>query len=433
MVGRGQNRCERILAQAKGKAMCAGAGCRGSGNLCAMQGRGQDEAAVMRAEKRHVARNSVLAAVFITLFKIVVGVLSGSLGILSEALHSSLDLVSSVVTLFSVRVSDKPADAEHQYGHGKIENLSAFIEIVLLLFTCGWIVWEAIQRLFFRTAKVEPNAWAFLVMAMCIGIDVWRSRALKRVADKYHSQALQADALNFTTDIWSSAVVILGLGLVWAGKAYRQPWMLKADPVAALCVAIFVIWVSARLARQTIDGLLDAAPGGVRASILDEVEHVPGVLEIERVRIRKAGNRYFVDISIGLARNVTFQASSRVSAEVTDCIHRLLGEADVLVTTTPRAVDSESIYDRIRAAALRNNVMVHDISVQDEGGRLHVELHLELDEKLSLIDAHEMVTLLEQDIRDHVPEIESILTHIESEPATIEASQAVEEVRASVP
>jgi len=390
-----------------------------------MQGRAQDDGALMRSEKSRVARNSVFAAIFITLFKFVVGMFSGSLGILSEALHSALDLVASVVTLLSVRVSDKPADAEHQYGHGKVENFSAFIETTLLLLACGWIVWEAFQRLFFRTVEIEPTPWAFLVMLTSIVMDAWRSRALKRVADKYNSQALQADALHFSTDIWSSAVVILGLGLVLAGRTYHQHWMLTADPIAALCVAAIVMWVSWRLARQTIDGLLDAAPSGIRTRIMDEVGRVRGVLEIERVRIRKAGNRYFVDVSIGLARNVTFQASNRVAADVTECVHRLLGEADVLVSATPRVLDSESIFDRIRAAVLRNNMMVHDVSVQDQAGLLHVELHLELDEKLSLIDAHDMVTALEADIRDHVPEIGSILTHIESEPATIEASQPV--------
>jgi cation diffusion facilitator family transporter len=380
---------------------------------------------LMRAEKRHVAQNSVYAALLITTLKFVVGVSTQSLGILSEALHSSLDLVAALVTLFSVRVSDKPADADHQYGHGKVENFSAFIETALLLITCIWIVYEAGKRLFFHAVEIEPTFWAFLVMFISIATDWWRSRALQRVADKYSSQALHADALHFSTDIYSSAVVILGLAVVWAGRHYQLPWLFKADPLAALCVAMIVVRVSWRLARQTIDALLDAAPSGIRAQIIDEVEHVAGVLEIERVRIRKAGNRYFVDLSIGLDRKATFQASDRVVADVTACIHRLLGDVDVLVTTVPVALNTESIFDRIRGAALRNNVMIHDVSVQYVENRLHVELHVELDEKLSLLAAHDMVTRLETDIRAHVPEIDSILTHIESEPATIETSEAI--------
>ncbi len=379
------------------------------------------------AEKQRVARNSVLVAVVITVFKFIVGFISGSLGILSEALHSSLDLVASIMTLYSVRVSDKPADADHQYGHGKIENFSAFIETGLLLFTCGWIVWEAVHRLFFHNVEIEPSIWAVLVMSMSIVLDAWRSRALKRVADKYSSQALQADALHFATDIWSSSVVIAGLGFVWAGRHYHVPWLAKADPISALGVAAIVVSVSWRLARETLDALLDAAPSGVRNEIIAQVGSVPGVLGVERVRIRKAGSRYFADVAVGLARSLTFQASDAVVSQVRQRIDHLLGDSDVLVNAVPRELITESTFDRIRAAALRNNLMVHDISVQDLDGDIHVELHVELDETMTLIAAHDRVTSLEADIRAHVPEITSVLTHIESEPATIESGDAIVE------
>jgi cation diffusion facilitator family transporter len=383
--------------------------------------------ALMRAEKQRVARNSVLAAVVITVLKFIVGLLSGSLGIISEALHSSFDLVAAVVTLFSVRVSDKPADADHQFGHGKIENVSAFVETGLLLVTCGWIVWEAIHRLFFRSVEIEPNFWAVFVMSLSIILDYWRSGSLKRVADKYDSQALQADALHFRTDIWSSAVVIIGLGFVWAGRFYRVPWLVKADPISALCVAGVVMWVSWRLARETIDSLLDAAPAGVRNKIIAQVGSVPRVLSVERVRIRKAGSRYFVDVAVGLGRNVTFQTSNVVVSKVRQRINNLLGDADVLVSAVPRELKTESIFDRIRAAALRNNLAVHDISVQDLGGDIHVELDIELPENMTLFAAHDRVTTLEADIRANVPEIDSILTQIECELATIETSDAIVE------
>ncbi|MGE5110338.1 MAG: cation diffusion facilitator family transporter [Acidobacteriaceae bacterium] len=386
-------------------------------------------AEAMRAEKRGVAQRSVYAALLITGLKFVVGVTTGSLGILSEALHSALDLVAAVVTLLSVRVSDKPADADHQYGHGKIENFSAFIETGLLLLTCVWIVWEAFKRLFFHSVEIEPSVWAFVVMFISIAVDAWRSRALKRVADRYDSQALQADALHFATDIWSSSVVILGLAVVWAGREFQKPWLMKADPIAALFVACVVVYVSWRLARQTIDALLDAAPAGVRAQIINAVESVPGVLEVDRVRIRKAGNRYFADLAVGLARTVTFQRSEQIVDEVTRKIHTILKDVDVLVNAVPRALHTENIFDRIRAAALKHNLMVHDVSVQDLGGQLHVEQHVELDERLSLLKAHDHVTALEADIRDAVPEISSILTHIESEPATIETSDEIVEDR----
>src|SRR5579862_4509887 len=212
----------------------------------------------MQREKKSVALNSIVAAVFITGLKVVVGVSTGSLGILSEAAHSGLDLVAAALTYFSVRVSDKPADADHQYGHGKVESFSAFLETGLLLLTCVWIVYEAVKRLFFHAVDIEPTIAAFAVMGISIALDAWRSRRLRRIANKYSSQALEADALHFSTDVWSSSVVILGLALVLAGRRYSVPWLLKADPVAALVVACIVVYVSSRLARQTIDTLLDA-------------------------------------------------------------------------------------------------------------------------------------------------------------------------------
>ncbi len=379
----------------------------------------------MRAEKRGVARNSVFAAVAITGLKLVVGLSTGSLGILSEAAHSGLDLVAAVITLMSVRVSDKPADADHQYGHGKFENFSAFIETGLLLLTCVWIVYEAIKRLFYHSVEIEPSIAAFVVMGISIGVDWWRSHLLKRVALKYDSQALAADALHFSTDIWSSSVVILGLTLVTLGEKLGQAWLQKADPIAALGVAIIVVYVSSRLARQTIDALLDAAPAGVRNQIIDDVSRVQGVLAVDRARIRRAGNRYFADLSIAMHRNVTFQVAEQIGQRVSAAVRRILPEADVVVHTVPRALGEENVFDRIRAVATRANFNVHDISVQDLNGRLHVEQHLELSEQYNLKEAHDRVTALELEIRREVPEISSILTHIESEPATIEPGNEI--------
>ena len=377
----------------------------------------------MRSEKRSVAGSSVLAALVITFLKILVGFATGSLGILSEAAHSGLDLVAALVTYFSVSVSDKPADADHQYGHGKVENFSAFIETFLLLMTCVWIIYEAQRRLLFKSVEIEPSVAAFAVMFLSIGIDFWRSRALGRIATKYDSQALEADALHFSTDIWSSSVVILGLALVAIGRRAGIPWLRAADPIAALCVAGVVIWVSWRLARRTVDALLDAAPLGVRAGIINAVTGVEGVVEVDRVRIRRAGNRYFADLSVALPRVVTFQRSEQIVSNVTSAVQKLLPNADVMVHSLARPQVDESIFDRIRAVATRHNVNVHDVSVQDLDGKLHVEQHLELNENFELKEAHNRVTQLESEIRAEVPEVLSILTHIESEPATIEPGE----------
>src|SRR5438309_6914750 len=221
----------------------------------------------MRAEKRKAAGNSLLAALAITGLKIFVGVTSGSLGILSEAAHSGLDLVAATITLFSVRVSDKPADADHQYGHGKFENFSAFIETGLLLATCLIIVYEAIRRLFFHHVEIEPSLAAFLTLFFSMAVDFWRSRALGTIAAKYDSQALQADALHFSTDIWSSGVVALGLALVVIGRRTHTQWLIDADPIAALFVAGVIVFVSSRLARRTVDALIDSGRADARNRI----------------------------------------------------------------------------------------------------------------------------------------------------------------------
>ncbi|MCU1307481.1 MAG: cation diffusion facilitator family transporter, partial [Acidobacteriaceae bacterium] len=205
----------------------------------------------MQMEKRQVALNSLYVAVIITVLKLAVGYRTGSLGILSEAAHSGLDFIAAFITLLSVRVSDKPADADHQYGHGKVENFSAFIETGLLLVTCVWIVWEAVRRLMFHEVHIQPTLAAFGVMFLSMILDHWRSGKLKKIASKYDSQALEADALHFSTDVWSSGVVILGLAVVMAGERLNIPWLTKADPIAALFVAMIVVYVSWRLARQT--------------------------------------------------------------------------------------------------------------------------------------------------------------------------------------
>lgn len=374
----------------------------------------------MQTEKRRVALNSVVVAMVITGLKVIVGVTTGSLGVLSEAAHSGLDFLAALITFFSVRVSDKPADADHQFGHGKVENFSAFVETGLLLLTCVWIVYEALHRLIWHEVHIEPSAAAFGVLILSMVLDVWRSRRLKTIADRYDSQALEADALHFSTDVWSSGVVVVGLLLVWIGDRYNLPFMHKADAFAALVVAGVVVHVSWRLARQTIDALLDASPAGIRGQVLDRVAAAPGVLEVDRVRIRRAGNKYFVDVTVGLSRHLTFEHSHRVMEEVQRSVTEVLPHSDVVVSAVARQHSGENLFDRIRGVAARSNYNVHDVSVQELGGRLHVEQHLELNEKLTLKAAHDIVTVLENEMREEMPEINSILTHIESEPSTIE-------------
>ncbi len=289
-------------------------------------------------EKQSAALSSVVAAVFLTSFKIVVGVLTGSLGILAEAAHSSLDLIAALVTFFAVKISGKPADEEHRYGHGKIENLSALFETILLLITAGWIIFEAINRLFFEQVVVEVSIWSFLVMLTSIFIDATRSRILYRAARKYNSQALEADALHFSTDIWSSSVVILGLGGILLGRSFPGLKVLEnADAVAAIFVACIVIFVSAQMGIRTIQGLLDTAPKGLADELCEVVESLPGVSNCHHIRVRYSGSCLFVDARVLVDGQQTLEEAHALTEEIERVIERIVPGADVTVHPEPES------------------------------------------------------------------------------------------------
>jgi cation diffusion facilitator family transporter len=360
-------------------------------------------------EKQWIALSSVLAAVFLTVMKLVIGVMTHSLGIIAEAAHSGLDLVAALITFVAVRVSDKPADASHPYGHQKVENVSALIETLLLLLTCGWIVHEATERLFLKHVAVNPSVWAFVVMGVSMVVDVSRSRALARAAKKHNSQALEADALHFSTDVWSSAVVIGGLLLV-----KLNPVLQHADAVAAIVVAVIAVWVSLQLGKKTVDVLLDRAPEGLAQEIEDAAKHVEGVLECFRVRLRQAGDKVFVDLTVAVGRNLPFESSHDIADAVEEKIRERVPRADVVVHVEPIEEETENVAERLHVIAQRQGLTIHNVAVYELHKRYYVELHLEVDEKLNLREAHEIASRLERDLRNEVPHVAEINTHIES-------------------
>ena len=287
-------------------------------------------------EKNSAALSSVLFAIGLTTFKIIVGLLTNSLGILAEAAHSALDLAAALLTLFAVRMSDKPADKEHNFGHGKIENLSALFEAILLLLTSAWIINEAVDRLFFKKAVIEVSIWSFIVMGTSIAIDYTRSRILYRAAKKYNSQALEADALHFSTDIWSSSVVILGLvGVTLAGSLPGLHWMSEADAIAAMFVALIVIFVSGELGWRTINGLLDTAPQGMTEKIIAEVGRMKDIHDCHAVRIRPSGARWFVDLHVTMDGNTTLNEVHTMTEKIERKVQKLLPRSDVTVHVEP--------------------------------------------------------------------------------------------------
>ena len=287
-------------------------------------------------EKRSAAMSSVIAAVGLTGFKIIVGLSTGSLGILAEAAHSGLDLMAAVMTFLAVRISGKPADRNHLYGHGKAENLSALFETLLLLVTCSWIIYEATHRLLFHTTDLKVTFWSFAVMITSIVVDISRSRMLYRAARKFNSQALEADALHFSTDIWSSGVVILGLVCVkiseWIpGLAFLR----QADSVAAIMVGLIVVYVSVKLGIRTIQALLDVAPSGIEKKIISAVEVLPGVTDCHNVRLRYSGPQLFVDIHVAVDGNQTLKEAHNLTEEIERVIQMLMPNADVTVHPEP--------------------------------------------------------------------------------------------------
>lgn len=353
---------------------------------------------VQQREKGWAAATSVIAAVFLTSMKIVIGIMTGSLGILAEAAHSGLDLVAALITFFAVRVSDRPADETHLYGHGKVENLSALAETVLLLLTCVWIIYEAINRLFFETVEVDPSLWAFLTMGISIVVDYSRSRVLYRAAKKYNSQALEADALHFSTDIWSSSVVIIGLALVKLGEWLGQASILvKADALAALIVALIVVYVSVQLGKRTVDGLLDTAPEGLANQIISVVQQIDGVRQVTRARVRGSGNQMFVDLRVGVPRHLSFEESHAVTHKIQEVVRTVSPNADVVVHTVPTA-ENEGLLERVQTIAERGHFDVHNITTHLTKQGVWIDLDLEVTPTISFDQAHAMATDLEKQL-----------------------------------
>ncbi|MGB0063498.1 MAG: cation diffusion facilitator family transporter [Terracidiphilus sp.] len=376
--------------------------------------------AAISADKRRVALWSMAAAAAMTLLKLGAGLLSGSLGVLSDAAHSGLDLAGAALTFFSVNVSDRPADEDHTYGHGKIENLSAFGEAGLMAFSCAWIMWEAFSRIVYRTVNLHYSVWPVLVLVTSVAVDFWRSRQLRAVAERTGSPALATDAFHFGSDMWATLAVLLGFGTTWLGDRYGVAALQYADPVAAILVSVLILRMAVRLGHEAVGALLDEIPRETQQRLVREVQRVEGVLAVERARVRRAGAGHFVDLTIALPRRFTFEHTGELVNAATAAAQRVLPAADVVIHTVPRESRAESIFDRVRAVAARSNVSVHELGVQSHHGRLQVELHVEVDENQKLSEAHSFVTALEAEILRDVPEIDSVLTHIESEPATIE-------------
>ena len=361
----------------------------------------------MQDQKERVALTSIAASGALTIAKAAVGTFSGSLALLSEAAHSALDFLATIMTWYAVRVSGKPADEEHHYGHGKVESVTALIATGLLFVLSAVVIWEAMQRLFGRGGHtVEATVWAFVVIIGSIAIDFTRARVLYRTAKETTSHALEADALHFDSDMWSSCAVLAGL----AGVALGYPW---ADSVAALIVAVVILIAGWRLGRRTIDTLTDTAPEGASALIVETAERIPGVVGVDRVRVRSVGPALFADLQVGVSRTLPLDRVAALKSEIAQKIATELPEAEVNVVTEPRALDDESVLERVMVIARNRALAVHHVTVHAFGGRLSVSLDLEVDGSLSLAAAHDVADGLEAAVRAELGDTVEVETHIE--------------------
>lgn len=364
-------------------------------------------------QKVRVAKVSALAALVLVTAKAIIGWQTGSLGILSEAAHSTLDLIATLITLFAVRVADRPADRDHHYGHGKVENLSALVEVVLLLATCLWIIYEAIERLVGKPVEIQPSWMAFAVMLSSIVVDISRSRVLARTAKATGSQALEADALHFRVDVWSSCTVLGGLGAVWAGRRWGIPPLFMADAVAAILVAAIVLTVGGRLARRAVDALLDRAPLDLMDRIRTAVTSVPDVQGPVDLRARQVGPRLFVDAAVSIGRGASFESAHAVVDQVEERIRHVAPDASVVVHAEPLRTVDESLGEAIRLVVSRHAAGAHDIFIHDAGGKPCVDLHLEAPGTLTLAEAHALTEQIEADLRREAPRLGSVYIHVD--------------------
>jgi cation diffusion facilitator family transporter len=367
---------------------------------------------IVNREKHTTALLSVLAIIFLTLMKAAVAILTGSLGLLAEAAHSLMDLVAAGVTFFAVKISGRPADSSHTYGHGKFENLSALVEVVLLLLACAGIVYEAIQRLFFKTVPVQITLWAFLVMGIAVVVNITLARRLNRVAKKYISQALEAEALDFLNDVWSSSVVILGMVLVMAAESFNVPWLAKADSIAGMVVAALVAISVLRLGRRAIGELMDEVPENLQDEIT-RAARLEGIEEVRQVRVRRSGPQYFADLTLAVSRSTSSEHAHQITDQVEKAVQDLLPGASVLVHIEPVQVEDEQLTEALHALGERFGLGVHHIHITEVHGRQILTVHLDIEEGLQLEEAHAQASAFEKAVSEAFPAFERVWTHLE--------------------
>ncbi|KAB2848857.1 MAG: cation-efflux pump [Hyphomicrobiaceae bacterium] len=356
--------------------------------------------------KERVALSSIAASAAITVAKLIAGVLSGSLALVSEAAHAFVDTGATILTYLAVRTASKPPDAEHHYGHGKFESLAALAETIVLFVLATIVVTQAAARLMTGMSEFEPTKLAFAVLVLSIIVDLNRVRALRRVARETGSQALAADALHFASDMVGSVLVLVSFLAALMGFRY-------ADPLAALGVALFIAIAGWRLGRRTIDTLLDKAPEGLADRIRQIVAATPGVVEVTQLRIRPGGTEMFAEVAVVVSRTLPLAHVAGLKSRIGEAVAKAHPEVTLTINTVPRALDDETVLERVLITAAQLRTPVHHVTVQNLKDRLSVSVDIEVDGRMSLAAAHAKASKVESALRDELGPDTEVETHIE--------------------
>lgn len=419
-------------------------------------------------EKKRIVITSLIASAILAILKLIIGFSTNSLGILSESFHSGIDVLAALMTFYAIRTVIKPPDSKFTYGYAKIESLSSLAEILLLFLVAAYIFYEGLERIFVKSIEPDITVFSFGVMILSIVVDYWRSKALFKVARKYGSQAIEADALHFKADMISSSIVIVGLCTV---LFFGIP---NADAYAALIISCMIIYTSLGLGKRTLDVLLDKAPKGINHIVLESISGLEGVNRAHDIRVRNVGATLFIDLHIEVPRTSTHDKAHKIATNVEDKIRKLIPNSDVLVHVDAIESESETLTDIVRLIASETDGIknVHSIffsqlpsystkqsnknfhetnliqgdndnpmknEIKNELGltnnnskrMLHLYLDVQVDSGLDLRAAHNIIETFESKVRNDIPLIQQITTHIEFETEEIKKIGIEKEVNSS--
>jgi len=360
---------------------------------------------LLHIKKFKTARSSLFVAILIVTLKLSAALWSGSLAILSELFHSSTDFFAAVITVFSVKYSSKPPDKDHHYGHEKIESFSALFQVLILVMMCIYLLYESVVRIIHPPPDVNIDFYSFAIIVFCILLDFTRSKTLKRVAKETHSQALEADALHFSSDILSSGVVLFGIALYHISPIF--------DPIAAIIVSVIIIFTTVNLSKKAFDSLMDKVPKGLYENIYKAITTVEGVDGIKNLRVRSTGSKIFIDAVINVGRTKLFYETHEITDKVEEQIKSIANNSDIVIHTEPVETEDETVNDKIRIIVNREGYRCHDIFSYKFKDKVIVELHIEISHTNDLVEAHNTVSNIERKIQSEIFVIDEVKVYLD--------------------